>query len=444
MMDRLFRLFPFFMTFLFGYIKRSYSLSKTAGKSKINWYPGHIAKAERMLLETLRSVDVVIELRDGRCPKASTHPRVFEFCAGAARVIVINKLDLVPKPAMNMWRRSFGQFDENDLEEMDKQLRNEALQRMQNRESDSKEKKVFLWADARHGIGIHAIKRAVIEAGAFVNIKRGKQGLQPRALRVGVIGCPNVGKSALINKLLGRNRAKAADKPGVTRSLQWIKVRIAKNSASGAAVLPSIHKSFDLLDSPGIIPPNHESESDALLLAACNCIGDAAYDNQNVAAYLCDWMRALYSLNKLDLMCPSYRKTAIKRYKLDPFSPEVLSGVDFVFAVADNTCLGDPENAARKILQDFRNGRWGPVILELPPDTDEIDELNNIPRTIDRFDEPFSGYDISEINKENFLINRAEKARDLAKETGVDLPPILEKDDDQQPQEIGKGLFDGW
>lgn len=401
----------------------------------ISWYPGHIAKAERILSETLRSVDVVIELRDSRCPKASVHPKVEEFCGGAARVVVMNKSDLVPKAGLVAWKRSLEARFALDNDEVS----NEAKQRMRERSSDQSVENI-IWADARHGTGVHSIKRAVLKAGTFVNEKRRRRGMQDRNLRVGVIGCPNVGKSLLINKLLGRTRARAADKPGVTRSLQWIRVGVSKNNVLGQAIAHATN-SFDLLDSPGIIPASIYSQSDAILLAACNSIGDAAYDNQGVAAYLCDWILALHKLEKQSFACPQFKDKCLSRYKFNPFDFDNLSGEDFLYKVAENTCLGDPEGAARKILQDFRNGRWGLVLLQLPPETQEDIEQFDTPYQLDHYLK-YNGQHVADKNiQQTQDINsayRIEKARDKLEQAGFDLPDV------DQNKVIGKGLFDGW
>ena len=344
--------------------------------------------------------------------------------------------DCFKKSGSVAWKRSL----ENQLISDNDQLNNEAIQKMREQSRNQVVESV-IWADARRGLGVHSIKRAVVKAGAFVNEKRQRRGMQDRALRVGVIGCPNVGKSALINKILGRKRARAADKPGVTRSLQWIRVGVSKNDALGKAITPTTN-TFDLLDSPGIIPQRVDSQSDALLLAACNSIGDAAYDNQGVAAYLCDWILALHKINKQRFACPQFQEQCQKRYKFDPMEEEI-SGEDFLFKVADNTCLGDLESAARKILQDFRNGRWGPVLLQLPPDS-ETDQEFDVPYQDDHFLQ-YNGhpYDIGggeeiKMIQDAKSADRVEKARDKLEETGVGLPDV------GQNKEIGKGLFDGW
>lgn len=257
-------------------------------RSTVNWYPGHIAKAERQLSETLRAVDVVVEVRDARACKATSHKKVGEWCAGRPRIVVMTHVDQIPAASIKAWKRSYEVFGAGKWDgEVNAQVQNQAVQARRERtryasnsqrarsKSDSIVSPVenFLFVDAKTGQGIHGLQRAIFRAGAHVQERRDRRGLKERPLRVGVIGYPNVGKSALINKILGRRRARAANTPGVTRSLQWIRVR-------GDESKTSKKKEFELLDSPGVIPAKMVDQSDATLLAACNCIGTAAYDNQ--------------------------------------------------------------------------------------------------------------------------------------------------------------------
>ena len=133
-------------------------------------------------------------------------------------------------------------------------------------------------------------------------------------------------QSALINRLLGRKRARTANTPGVTRSLQWIRVAVDKStSASGSGAKNrgdnSRKKGFELLDSPGIIPSDMIDQDDALLLAACNSIGVGAYDNQAVAAYLCDRLQALVRMGMETAAAPQWRQKCVERYRFDPMKP---------------------------------------------------------------------------------------------------------------------------
>jgi ribosome biogenesis GTPase A len=237
-----------------------------------------------------------------------------------------------------------------------------------------------------------------------------------------------VGKSALINKLLGRRLAKTADTPGITRSLQWIRVRnnnsinshsfpplpTASSTTSSTFATRTTTKSttnkstttindrivlsphskneFELLDSPGVIPANIVDQSDAMLLAACNCIGSAAYDNQAVAAYLCDWLLLLWRHGYGPIYAPDWIQQCQSRYNIHPLSTKekihnndnendgemdqsttttikIQTGDDMVWEIAHRTCHGNTEDSARKILQDFRSGRWGLIALQIAPTT---------------------------------------------------------------------------
>lgn len=391
-----------------------------------------------------------------------------------------------------------------------------------------------LFVDAKRGQGTHAISRAVYRAGRHVNERRRRRGLNDRPLRVGIIGFPNVGKvsclcfslvctvivdttnapislflltmtpkkSALINRLLGRKRAKTANTPGVTRSLQWIRVATDKNSvsATGSSGIKSNKSGFELLDSPGIIPSDMIDQGDALLLAACNSIGVGAYDNQAVAAYLCDRLQALAMSDKESITVPQWRKECKSRYGFDPLLPlseqniaarwgsentdgsaenwiefaaknhdRIPTGEDMVFIVADNSCQGDPENAARKILQDFRSGRMGPITLQCAPETKEDDGhayIDSLQQEGLHSINPVNPNDLSraaeQIQKrqQEEIEERAAAAIESAKTKGLELPPVVEdalnseegiqQNNDQSASfktaenEVGKGMFDGW
>jgi len=471
-------------------------------RPSVNWYPGHIAKAERQLSETLKSVDVVVEVRDARAPKATAHPRVAEWAAGRPRVVVLTHVDSVPEASRVAWKKSYdllgaGRWDG----EVDGQIRNQAVQgmaerskysggsggssnnndgggggsgrqQMDNRSAVSRVEDV-LFVDAKRGGGIHSINRAVLRAGSHVNERRARRGLSSRPLRVGIIGYPNVGKSALINKILGRKRAKTANTPGVTRTLQWIRVRTDDTKKNRG-------KEFELLDSPGIIPANMVDQSDALLLAACNSIGTAAYDNQAVAAYLMEWIKTLHLMGYGDDSSPKWREACLDRYGFDPLmkpdggsSDRLLTGEDMLFRVADAKCRGLPEDASRMILQDFRAGRLGPVSLQLAPRSSDdkgqvrVDVMRGVASLGGVGEEMTMAAEDRERLKAEQRDERARIAVETAKERGVELPPMVERrvdgistgsragdeaDDDTEgmstpppkEDEIGKGLFDGW
>jgi ribosome biogenesis GTPase A len=200
----------------------------------VQWYPGHIAKAERQLAETLKAVDVVVEVRDARACKATAHPRVGEWCAGSPRIVVLTHLDMIPKSAANAWRRAYEALGAERWDEapINAQVANQAQQAREVRFQyntgaipDAKNPKSstktndkpneaispveqVLFVNARQGEGIHALHRAIFKAGAHVQERRERRGLNARALRVGIIGYPNVGKVS--NTLVAQERKKPA------------------------------------------------------------------------------------------------------------------------------------------------------------------------------------------------------------------------------------------
>jgi ribosome biogenesis GTPase A len=405
----------------------------------------------------------------------------------------LTHLDTVPKAAANSWKKAYETLGAERWDDapLNTQVANQARQAQDLRNQyniadapvttkpkknksyfESQNKKQLsaitpveevLFVNAKQGQGIHALHRAIFKAGAHVQERRERRGLNPRALRVGIIGYPNVGKSALINKILGRKRARTANTPGVTRSLQWIRVRTDESKANSSGSSPSstsTKKEFELLDSPGIIPAKMVDQSDALLLAACNCIGQAAYDNQAVAAYLCEWLKAIHIMGKEHLSAPEWRKKCKERYGFDPLEKievlqtdieadpiyDYMTGEDMLFKVADNTCQGDPEDASRKIIQDFRAGRMGPISLQLAPETEQDNGQLQVPLGDTTILGPRSKRTAQEEELERKLqVERARMALETAKERGLELPPIVEDPkSSQEASDVGKGLFDGW
>jgi len=409
----------------------------------VNWYPGHIAKAEKQLSETLKAVDVVVEVRDARACKATSHKKVGEWCAGRPRIVVLTHVDQIPSPSIRSWKKSYEFFGAGRWDgEVSAQVQNQAVQAQKERKKyksglhrkEPQGKSAItispvedvLFVDAKTGQGIHALQRSIFRAGAHVQERRERRGLKDRALRVGVIGYPNVGKSALINKILGRRRARAANKPGVTRSLQWIRVRSDETKTSKK-------NEFELLDSPGVIPGKMVDQSDAALLAACNCIGEAAYDNQGVAAFLCQWLKTIHLMGKGEIAAPQWPDKCVERYGFHPVEGS-LSGEDILFKVANDRCRGSPEDASRKILQDFRTGRMGPICLQLAPERESDKGQQNVSLhpTAD---------DNVEKSAEEERFARAQAAIEAARNQGLELPPVV---DSQDSDEVGKGMFDGW
>lgn len=280
----------------------------------IQWYPGHIAKAEKSLLEQLKLVDVVLEVRDARIPLATHHPQVNQWVGNKARVLVLNRVDMIVPPAQQLWLKWFKAQGEEPF-----------------------------FTNAQAGKGVTAIAQAALKAGIEINQRRQSRGMLPRAVRAVVIGFPNVGKSALINRLVKRRVVESAARPGVTRQLRWVR----------------ISEQLELLDAPGVIPAKLNNQSAAMKLAICDDIGDASYDNQRVAATLVDLLKQLEAT--APYLLPNPLQT---RYKLDSTS---FTSEDYLHALAEHRNQGDVERTARQLLTDFRKGLLGAIPLELPP-----------------------------------------------------------------------------
>jgi len=274
----------------------------------IQWYPGHISKAERQLKEQIKKVDVVLEVRDARIPLASHHPQVKEWIGEKPRILILNREDMITDSLRDEWRTWFRSKGE-----------------------------IPYFTNAKDGNGVKAIQKASQSAGIAVNERRHSRGMLPRPVRAVVIGFPNVGKSALINRLLKRKMVASARKAGVTRQLQWVR----------------ISEEIELLDAPGIIPLKLENQEDALKLAICEDIGDAAYNNREVAQAFIDLLVNLGTESVLH-----------SRYDLDPLD---MTGEEFIIKLAQSNYNNDIERVSRQLLQDFRKGYLGTVSLEYPP-----------------------------------------------------------------------------
>ncbi|MGF1496959.1 MAG: ribosome biogenesis GTPase YlqF [Elainellaceae cyanobacterium] len=281
----------------------------------IQWYPGHIAKAEKQLQDQLKLVDVVLEVRDARIPLATHHPAVPRWIGEKERVLVLNRVDAIPSELQSDWMEWF---------------------------RDQGDRPYF--TNAKQGKGVGQVAQAARMAGEQMNRRRRDRGMRPRAVRAVVVGFPNVGKSALINRLLKRRVVESARRPGVTRQLRWVR----------------ISDELELLDAPGVLPSQLTDQEAALKLAICDDIGEAAYDNQRVAAAFVELLKAL--LASAPNLMPDHPLQS--RYSL---SPDTLTGESYLFELAERNYQGDVERTARQILTDFRKGLLGSVPLELPP-----------------------------------------------------------------------------
>ncbi len=280
----------------------------------LQWYPGHMRKAERLVKENLKLVDVVIELLDARIPMSSANPVLREIVGGKPRVIVLNKADLADEAATRAWVNCF------------------ATQGI-----------TAVPVDAVKGRGVKELVQAIAKCAKPKTDKLVQHGAKARAARCMILGIPNVGKSSLINRLSGGSKTKVENRPGVTRAKQWIRI--------GAQL--------ELLDMPGILWPKFEDRQAALHLAFTGVINDNVYDVASVVLLLLDTLRMRYPS---DLM---------ERYRLEK---ELPSGMELLEEIGRKRgCLRaggkvDYEKAEQIVLTDFRSGRLGRVTLDdFPP-----------------------------------------------------------------------------
>ncbi len=277
----------------------------------IQWYPGHMTKARRMMEEDIKLIDLVIELVDARLPLSSRNPDIDNLAKNKSRLILLNKSDLADERVNNLWSDYF------------------------------KEKGFFVVKlDARSGSGMKAITSIIQEACKEKIERDRKRGILNRPVRAMVVGIPNVGKSTFINSYAKKACTKTGNKPGVTKGKQWIK----------------LNKSLELLDTPGILWPKFEDQQIGLKLAIAGSIND---DILNISEL---------SLEFIKLLQKEYKGKLAERYGID----ETLKPIEILEAVAiKRGCLKkgelvDIDKAANIIIDEFRAGKLGRISLERP------------------------------------------------------------------------------
>lgn len=282
-----------------------------AEEKKINWYPGHMARARRLLSEQLSRVDVVVELCDARIPRASRNPDLDALVKGKKRLLVLNKADLAEESETRAWMGYF---------------RSQGLECMTFDSTRGRSKEVT----AR----IEKLAKEAVERMAAKGVRK--------TVRVMIVGVPNVGKSTFTNTVYGSAIAKTGDRPGVTRSNQWVRIT----------------PYLELLDTPGLLWPKLENQQDARALAFVGTINDQIVDYQ------------MLSIQLLELLLSMKPEAVCQRFKLR--EPE-LRGVMLLEAV----CRGrgwllpggvpDTDRGSSVILDEFRAGRIGRLTIQKAP-----------------------------------------------------------------------------
>lgn len=284
-------------------------------KMNIQWFPGHMTKAQRMIEENLAMVDAVCEILDARIPYSSRNPDIDRLAGDKPRLVILNRADLADPQMTARWRKY---FESRGL--------------------------AILETDAKSGKGVGtfapAVRRLLKDKLAAYEAK----GQVGRPLRVMILGIPNVGKSTFINKVAGRKAAIAGDKPGITRGKQWI----------------NIDQGLDLLDTPGILWPKFDSQEVGEMLAITNAIKADVLDKETLGANFMLRLRELYP------------KAIEERYKFVP-DPD-MNGFELLEQAAKKRGFlvsrgeYDIERMANTLLGEYHDGKLGRLTLEAPPD----------------------------------------------------------------------------
>ena len=280
----------------------------------INWFPGHMKKTQREIQENLKLVDAVIEIRDARIPRSSANPDIDKLCGNKPRVILLNKSDLTEGKVTKDWIREL-----------------------------SKENVMAIEVNCLKGQGLNQIKPALEKLLKEKHDRLKAKGLVKIMIRVMVVGIPNVGKSTFINKMAKNNIAKTGDRPGVTKSKQWIKTPLG----------------IEMLDTPGVLWPKFQDDTTALNLAFTGAIKDEIMDTEELSYLLVKRLQENYS------------KELMLRYKLEEVFEDPYDTLNTIARKRGCLMSGGRINYDRIstiLLDEFRGGVIGNISLERPND----------------------------------------------------------------------------
>lgn len=282
-------------------------------KQVVQWFPGHMAKTRRLIKESLPFVDLVTEIVDARIPMSSSNPELKEMIGNKPRIVLLNKCDVADEKATAKWVEYY--------------------------------KKNGMYAipvDCRSGKGLNAylpLVRDVLKDKIQRNTEKGMVG---KPLRVMVVGIPNTGKSSFINKMAGRNRAKVADKPGVTRSNSWF----------------AVGNGVELLDTPGVLWPKFEDKAVGDKLAFIGSVKDEILDSEVLAMRL------------INVLKNGYCERISERFKITAFEDkedyEILEMIGRKRGMLISGGEIDTERASIMLLDEYRGGKLGRLTLEMP------------------------------------------------------------------------------
>lgn len=283
-------------------------------KTKVNWFPGHMAKTRRQITESLKLVDAVTELLDARIPMSSRNPELDELTGKKPRIVLLNKCDMADSKTTKQWIEYFKSKGQTALP-----------------------------VDCRSGKGLNRFVPAVREVLKDKIKQNEERGMPGKQLRIMVVGIPNTGKSSFINRMAKRNSAKVADKPGVTRHNQWF----------------AIGGGIELLDTPGVLWPKFEDPEVGDKLLFIGSVKDEVTDSETMA------------LRLLDVLKTDYKPLIIERYKIPDFSEETKNYevMELIAKKRGMLIKGgdiDYERVSVMLLDEYRAGKLGKISFEKP------------------------------------------------------------------------------
>ena len=279
-------------------------------KTVINWYPGHMNKARREMKEKMNLIDIVYEVIDARMPISSKIVDIDELIGNKKRILIMTKYDICDKEETNKFIKYYESLGYTVIP-----------------------------VDLMNGKETSKIIDKSMELMKEENLKRKEKGLKPRSIRALIVGVPNVGKSTLINRLVGKKSAGVGNKPGFTKSLSWVR----------------IHKDIELLDSPGILWPKIEDQDNAHVLAALSSIKEEILDTMNLSCFI------------LDKMIRLYPKNLEERYGITEIDEDYIETFDLIGKKRGALTRGgvaDYDKVANIIIRDLKNGYLGNVTLD--------------------------------------------------------------------------------
>lgn len=288
----------------------------------INWYPGHMAKTKKQIIEDLKLIDVVIELLDARIPIASQNPDLKEIVGNKKKIIVLNKCDLADERENKKWVTYF-----------------------------EKDGVKAILTDANSGYGIQEVIRGIENIMKEDLQKEALKGRVGRPIRVMILGIPNVGKSSFINRVSKKTSAGVGNKPGVTRQKQWIRLQ----------------NNIELLDTPGVLWPKFDNEEVALNLSYIGTIKDEILDKTEIAFFLLKFLLQNYKTNLLERY--KLQEVEIQNIMENVQNPnEQIMEVLYLIGKKRGAIISggnvDEEKFSNILLDDFRTGKLGRISLE--------------------------------------------------------------------------------